>query len=83
MNHRKRRRSGWEELLGKGFLGRAFDPYTLYPGGDDMDMEKMSRIKIDDLQLRPDVFSARLRRRAKLRDTIDSKMPVIDKAVEA
>ncbi len=74
-------------VIGKGgtagFLGKAFDPYTLYPAGDDMDMEKMSHIKIDDLQLRPDVFSARLRRRAKLRDTIDSKMPAIDKAVES
>ncbi len=36
-----------------GFLGKAFDPYTLYPEGDDMDMDKMSRIRIDDLQLRP------------------------------
>ena len=40
-----------------GFLGKAFDPYTLYPSGDDMDMEKMSRIKVDDLRLRPEVFS--------------------------
>ena len=43
-----------------GFLGKAYDPYTLYPSGGDMDMEKMTRIKIDDLQLRPDVFSARV-----------------------
>ncbi|HVC95187.1 MAG TPA: DUF1501 domain-containing protein, partial [Pirellulales bacterium] len=28
-----------------GFLGRAYDPYYLYPTGDDMDMDKMSRIK--------------------------------------
>ena len=33
-----------------GFLGRAYDPYTLYPPGDDMDMDKMDRIRIDDLQ---------------------------------
>ena len=33
-----------------GFLGRAYDPYYLYPPGDDMDMTKMDRIKIDDLQ---------------------------------
>ena len=46
---------------------QAFDPYTLYPTGDDMDMNKMSRIKIDDLQMRPEVFSHRLRRRARLR----------------
>ncbi|MEM9481878.1 MAG: DUF1501 domain-containing protein [Verrucomicrobiota bacterium] len=65
-----------------GFLGKAFDPYTLYPPGDDMKMDKMDGIKVDDLQLRPDVFSVRLRRRAKLRDALDDHMPVIEKAVE-
>lgn len=64
-----------------GFLGKSYDPYTLYPPGDDMDMAKMARIKVDDLQLRPDVFSVRLRRRARLRDAISAQMPVIDKAV--
>src|SRR4051794_13670266 len=64
-----------------GFLGRAFDPYTLYPAGDDMDMAKMDRIRIDDLQLRPEVFGSRLERRAKLRDAINAQMPQIDKAV--
>jgi len=63
-----------------GFLGRAFDPYYLYPTGDDMDMAKMSRIKVDDLQLRPEVSSARLERRAKLRDVIADGMPAIEKA---
>jgi hypothetical protein len=64
-----------------GFLGKAFDPYTLYPDGDDMDMSKMERIKVDDLQLRPEVFSVRLERRAKLRQAIDAGMPDIEKAV--
>src|SRR5688572_25425316 len=64
-----------------GFLGKAYDPYTLYPDGDDMDMEKMSRIKVDDLQLRPEVFAIRLERRARLRDAINAGMPVIDQAV--
>ena len=63
-----------------GFLGRAYDPYYLYPPGDDMDMAKMQRIKVDDLQLRPEVSSARLERRAKLRDTIVSGMPMIERA---
>ena len=40
-----------------GFLGRAYDPYYLYPPGDDMDMNKMDRITVDDLQLRPEVSS--------------------------
>ncbi len=72
-------------VIGKGgsagFLGKSFDPYTLYPDGDDMDMAKMERIKIDDLQLRPDVFAARLERRAKLRDLVNEQMPEINKAV--
>jgi hypothetical protein len=63
-----------------GFLGRAFDPYYLYPSGDDMDMAKMDRIKIDDLRLRPEISSSRLERRARLRDLINEGMPEIDKA---
>ena len=65
-----------------GFLGKSFDPYTLYPSGDDMDMEKMSRIKVDDLKLRPEVFPERLMRRARLRDLINKQMPSIDAAVK-
>lgn len=64
-----------------GFLGRAYDPYTLYPEGDDLDMNKMDRIKIDDLKLRPEVFGSRLERRAKLKDAIDAGMPEVEKAV--
>jgi hypothetical protein len=64
-----------------GFLGRAYDPYYLYPSGDDMDMNKMDRITVDDLNLRPEVSSARLERRARLRDLINKGMPDVDKAV--
>jgi uncharacterized protein (DUF1501 family) len=64
-----------------GFLGRAYDPYYLYPPGNDMDMKKMSKIKTDDLALRPEVSSARLERRARLRDLINDGMPALDKAV--
>src|SRR5437879_2704682 len=39
-------------VIGKGgtagFLGRAYDPYTLFPAGDDMDLAKMDRLNIDD-----------------------------------
>lgn len=63
-----------------GFLGRAYDPYTLYPPGDDMDPNKMDRIRIDDLKLRDEVSSERLGRRARLRDMVDSGMPALDKA---
>jgi hypothetical protein len=65
-----------------GFLGKSFDPYTLYPAGDDMDMEKMSHIKIDDLKLRPEVFPERLMRRARLRDLISKQMPAVEAAVK-
>ena len=72
-------------VIGKGgnagFLGRAYDPYTLYPTGDDLDMKKMDKIVIDDLKLRPDISTARLERRARLRDTINAGMPALDKAV--
>lgn len=64
-----------------GFLGRAYDPYYLYPPGDDMDMNKMERIKVDDLQLRPEVTSTRLERRAKLRDVITEGMPNLEEAI--
>ncbi len=64
-----------------GFLGRAYDPYYLYPPGDDMDMNKMDRISVDDLKLRPDVYTSRLQRRASLRETINKGMPQLNKAV--
>src|SRR3954452_12654553 len=71
-------------VIGKGgtagFLGRAYDPYTLYPPGDDMDLKKMDRIRIDDLRLREEVSSKRLTRRAKLRDVINEGMPALEKA---
>ena len=73
-------------VIGKGgtagFLGKSYDPYTLYPDGDDMKMDKMDGIKIDDLQLRPDVFAVRLQRRAKLRDLVNEQMKTINQAVE-
>jgi hypothetical protein len=64
-----------------GFLGRAHDPYYLFPSGGDLDNEKMSRIKAGDLALRPEISIARLERRANLRDAINSNMPAIERAV--
>ena len=72
-------------VIGKGgtagFLGRAYDPYTLYPPGGDMDMNKMDKINVDDLKLRPEVSSRRLAKRARLRELINKGMPDIEKAV--
>src|ERR1051325_4374679 len=64
-----------------GFLGKAYDPYTLYPEGDDMDMNKMDRISVDDLKLPPEVFALRLERRAQLREAVEAAMPEVEKAV--
>src|SRR6202011_2659992 len=64
-----------------GFLGRAYDPYYLYPSGDDMDMNKMDRVSVDDLQLRPEVSARRLERRGRLRDQIAAGMPELERAV--
>jgi hypothetical protein len=65
-----------------GFLGKAYDPYYLFPPGDDTDQAKMDRIKIDDLKLRPEVTENRLERRAGLRQALDAQMPEVQKAVE-
>lgn len=64
-----------------GFLGKAYDPYTLYPDGDDMDMKKMDGVRVDDLKLRPEVFAMRLQRRAGLRTAISEGMPMLERAV--
>ncbi len=73
-------------VIGKGgtggFLGKSFDPYTLYPEGDDMDMRKMDHLRIDDLQMRPDMFSVRLQRRARLRAQIAQRAVAIEQALE-
>ena len=65
-----------------GFLGRAYDPYYLFPSGDDLNQKKMDNINVSDLKLRPEVTSSRLQRRARLRDMINNGMPEIDKAVK-
>jgi len=65
-----------------GFLGKAFDPYTLYPSGDDMDMQKMNKINVTDLEMRADIYGERMERRARLLDTINAGMPEIDRAVK-
>jgi len=65
-----------------GFLGKAYDPYTLYPPGDDMNMEKMNTINVSDLEMRADIYGERMERRAKLLDVINAGMPEVDRAVK-
>src|SRR5204862_3700023 len=61
-------------------LGKALDPYTHVPDGDDLDMSKMDHIKPEDLKLPQEVFAMRLERRARLRESIEQAMPDIEKA---
>jgi hypothetical protein len=65
-----------------GFLGRAFDPYYLFPPGDDTDNAKMDKVNVDDLRLRSEVSQKRLTRRARLRDMLNEGMPAVDKATK-
>jgi len=64
-----------------GFLGKAYDPYLLYPPGDDLDLAKMEKVRTDDLKLRDELSVGRMERRATLRDTISKGMPEIENAV--
>jgi hypothetical protein len=63
-----------------GFLGRAYDPYYLYPPGGDGEMNKLDQIRVDDLKLRAEVTPPRLTRRARLRDTINGGMAAVQQA---
>lgn len=64
-----------------GFLGRGFDPYTLYPSGDDLDETKMERVSAADLALRPELTVERLERRARLRGLVTASSPELQEAV--
>jgi uncharacterized protein (DUF1501 family) len=46
-----------------------------------MDMNKMDRIRVDDLQLREELTPLRMQRRATLRETIIKGMPQLEEAV--
>ena len=63
-----------------GFLGRAFDPYYLYPPGGDLDQKKMDKLSVDDLTLRKEVPLERFKRRASLRKTINEGLKDLDEA---
>lgn len=65
-----------------GFLGRAYDPYYLYPAGNDGEMNKMDRVSVEDLKMRPEVSRGRMSRRAKLRDALNAGMSSVDKATK-
>ncbi len=64
-----------------GFLGRAYDPYYLYPPGSDLDNSKMDRINVDALKMRPELTAPRLKKRRRLLDIVNEGMPSLEKAV--
>ncbi len=64
-----------------GFLGRAFDPFYLYPPGDDTDNNKMDRIKAEALAMREELSVPRLKRRARLLELVNGGMPQLEQAV--
>jgi hypothetical protein len=64
-----------------GFLGRGYDPYYLFPPGEDTDNGKMDRLQIDDLELRPEITIPRLNRRSHLLSLVNQSMPEVEKAV--
>ncbi len=64
-----------------GFLGTAYDPYRLFPAGDDLDMTKLDNLNVSDLEMRADMYGDRLERRARLRDVVNEQMPEVDRAV--
>ncbi|MEC7583528.1 MAG: DUF1501 domain-containing protein, partial [Planctomycetota bacterium] len=66
-----------------GFLGRAHDPYLLYPPGNDFDNGKMDKIKVGDLALRSEMSVERLQRRNDLRAWVNASMPTLDKEVSS
>ena len=65
-----------------GFLGRAYDAFSLYPPGGDLDNSKMDKINAGDLALRPELSSMSMSRRQKLLNLINGGMPALEKAVE-
>ena len=65
-----------------GFLGRAYDPYYLYPPGGDADMNKLDQVRVGDLQLRAEITPPRLSRRARLRDTLNQGMEAVQQATQ-
>jgi hypothetical protein len=65
-----------------GFLGKAYEPYYLFPPGSDLKQDKMENLKIDDFSLRMEVSNRRLDKRRTLRQQLDAEMPEVEKAVK-
>lgn len=64
-----------------GFLGRAYDPFYLFPPGDDLDNNKMDRVKVDALAMRNELTTPRMKRRARMLEALNDGMPALERAV--
>lgn len=66
-------------IIGKGgtagFLGRSYDPYYFF-------QDPNQEYQLDELELREDVSSVRMQRRATLLQTINQSMPELERAAE-
>ncbi len=66
-------------IIGKGgtagHLGRAYDPYYFF-------QDPNQEYQLDELELREDVSSVRMNRRASLLQTINESMPELERAAE-
>lgn len=65
-----------------GFLGKAYDPFFLFPPGDDLDQQKMDKIRIDEFTLQPEIDKLRLRQRQTLLKTVNEGIAELEKAVQ-
>lgn len=65
-----------------GFLGKAYDPFFLFPSGDDLDQQKMDKIRIDEFTLQPEIDKLRLRQRQTLLKTVNEGVADLEKAVQ-
>jgi hypothetical protein len=65
-----------------GFLGKAYDPFFLFPSGEDTDFQKMEKLQVDDFVLRPEISKPRLERRQTLLETVNEGIPELEKAVD-
>ncbi len=64
-----------------GFLGKAYDPFFLFPTGDDRKQDKLEKLKIDEFTLRPEIDKIRLQRRQTLLKTVNEGVADLDAAV--
>ncbi|HMP03594.1 MAG TPA: DUF1501 domain-containing protein, partial [Gemmatales bacterium] len=65
-----------------GYLGKAYDPFFLFPPGDDNDQKKMERIRIDEFMLRPELDKLRLQQRQSLLQTVNEGITELEQSVK-